>query len=404
MRKPTLQLIVGAIVGVALIVVAWALIPGRVDMLVLSDGVKTGTVEGYADGICRFDGAAIPRGSIYFIGLDAELPAPVPRDSMRDEVHLRAGSIHPGPLVSIDATRVVTPTAVHPRKDVAWIWLTPTISGSNQDLSAADVTNDEQPTYLWEGRIEVDNVFEGRTLAMDVHGRHKWRGVYQVKFLEKWIKNAASVSSLSGGSLRSFRVNEIAPLEMSYTIHADHHHEYDDPNGDITLRGQAGGKITGDELSAVLGGSVLRFDTPVDATNTSSWTQSRSFASFREYEEFVSHFYTMQNRQGCYELSIAFGGSFEHGTVAEQRQRYRGIDRGGSSPIHPDPDADFLKNLPGYMPDGANLYGCLDKPEQTEVRGELVFPTDTGPLNNPQQISIKWSFARSPCRTGLTCA
>ena len=389
MQKQTSQLIAGAIVGVALIVVAWALIPGRADMLILAGGVKTGTVEGYSDGTCKFDGVAIPRGSIFFIGLDAELPAPTPQDSMRDEVHLHGGSIYPGPLVSIDATSVVTPTAIHPRKDVAWIWLTPAIPGSDQDLSAVAVTNGEQPTYLWEGRIEVDNVFEGRTLAMDVHGRHKWRGIYQVKFLEKWTDS--SVSDLSG---RSFYVNKFVPLEMKYTIQANHHHDYDHKWGDVVLRGQAVDVLTGDELRAVLRGEVLRFETPVGATSTSNGTQSRSFASWKEYQEFETRFNTVRQR-GCYWVNISFGGSADHGTPAEQRQRYRGIDRSGSSPIHPDPDADFLRVMPAYMPDGTNVYGCLDKPEQTEAQGGLTFPTDPGPLNSPGQISIKWSFVRN---------
>jgi hypothetical protein len=47
------------------------------DMVIGADCMKTGTVEGYAGGVCAFDGAPVPRASIYYIGLDAE-PPPAP--------------------------------------------------------------------------------------------------------------------------------------------------------------------------------------------------------------------------------------------------------------------------------------------------------------------------------------
>jgi hypothetical protein len=54
------------------------------------------------------DSASIPRQSIFMIGLgDPPLPPPRVRNPLQDELHLRDGSIHPGPLVSLDARRAI---------------------------------------------------------------------------------------------------------------------------------------------------------------------------------------------------------------------------------------------------------------------------------------------------------
>jgi hypothetical protein len=232
---------------------------------------------------------------------------------------------------------------------------------------------------------------------MDVHGRHTWRGVYQVKFLEKWIRDAGSVHGLGG---QSFRLNEIVPLEMNYTIQADHHHDYDNRWGDVVLRGTAAGKLTGDRLRDAFLGTILRFEAPTSARDSARPAQPGSFAAWRDFHDFMSGFYTAP-RPGCYQLSIAFGGKGQ--PPNELRALYQGIDRSGSSPIYPDPDADFLRVMPSHMPDGTNVLGCLEAPEQSEVKGGYSYPSaDPGPLNSTEQISIKWSFTR--CREGVACA
>jgi hypothetical protein len=53
------------------------------------------------------------------------LPPPSPQDPSRDEVHRFDKSIHPGRLRSVDAASVFA-AIKHDRKQVAWIWLTPT--------------------------------------------------------------------------------------------------------------------------------------------------------------------------------------------------------------------------------------------------------------------------------------
>jgi hypothetical protein len=147
-----------------------------------------------------------------------------------------------------------------------------------------------------------------------------------------------------------------------------------------------------------LTGDVRRFEKAAVAQAAPGADQPRSFASWQEFREFVSRFETEQ-RPGCYHLSIQF-----RGTPAELRARYRGIQRSGSSPIHPNPDEDFLRVMPAFMPDGTNIYGCLDRPQQAAAEGSYTFPfPDPGPLDSTEQITIRWSFTRVPCSGGRSC-
>ncbi|MGH9366040.1 MAG: hypothetical protein ACRD1B_12370 [Thermoanaerobaculia bacterium] len=89
------------------------------------DSVKIGTLARCTATLCVLSGTEIPRSTIRYIGLGAKLPPPPPRDPSRDEVHRIDKSIHPGPLLSVDADTVATASTTHPRKSVAWIYLTP---------------------------------------------------------------------------------------------------------------------------------------------------------------------------------------------------------------------------------------------------------------------------------------
>lgn len=51
------------------------------------------------------------------------LPPPAVRNPLEDELHLRDGSVHPGPLVSLDARRVTTFARACERRDVRGIYL-----------------------------------------------------------------------------------------------------------------------------------------------------------------------------------------------------------------------------------------------------------------------------------------
>ncbi len=361
------------------------------DTLILTDDVKSGTLEGCSGGVCGFDGAAIPRASIYYIGLDAELPPPAPQDGTRDEVHLRDGSVHPGPLMSIDATNVVTAGAVHPRKLVAWIWLTPLTSGEGQGQAAPSTTTsdgeaenkkeEEWTYYQWEGTIRVENRFIDAK-----YGRHRWRAVYKVKLREEnhggpYLENGRMTHNIG-----------LEPLEFDYEFDADQawlvYPTADMVAKTITMSGHASGQLLGDDLSALnahLWGLDAPYATPYQAPT--------AFASSDE----VSEYFVAQNAgaaPGWYSMSLAFLG-----WGAEKRALYAGIERGGTLPIYDrDPDEAFLDAIPVCMPTPTMIEGRLDRPDQTEVRGDYTYlyrRSGDNAVQAPNEIALEWSFTRT---------
>jgi hypothetical protein len=374
---------------------------GRVaaqDMLVLASGVRTGTAEGYADEICKFEDTAVPRASIYFIGLDARLPMPTPQNPMRDEVHLRDGSVHPGRLVSIDAGSVVTENASYPRRDVAWIWLTPVPrgeGGEEQAVPPPTVSGSEEetgPTYEWEGTVTVENRYSGS------EGRHLWHAEYQVKLLE-----VPRGSTLGRDLTTRFPSADIVPVDLVYRLQAD---QAWDRGGyalqtnaagtiiyaDVTMRGTANGRLDGDRLRTRggLGGSIVRLEAPLpDAQGLSASLASAN--DYYRYSENVSN----PVEPGWYQVFI---GSFPHDSPRDWRAYYRGIERGGQMPpfFPNDADEEVLHWIPSYMPEGTQLIGRLSDPDQTAVRGRHSFPAQgPGGPEDREQITIEWSFTRT---------
>jgi hypothetical protein len=370
-------------------------------MLIGVDGMRTGSVEGYASGVCTFDGAAVPRASIYFIGLDAELPVPTPQNYMRDEVHLRDGSVHPGPLVAIDADNVATENASYPRKQVVWIWLTPMLGGQGQAVPSTtgeeDTAEEERPSYAWAGVIKVENRYSGRT------GRHLWQAEYRVKLLE--VPTNSSKPARYPSTI-SFPTNNLEPVDLAYEITADQNWDGEGykynymwsrvVNGNVTMRGRASGGISGQTLadSRVLVGDVLRLDAPAAGPQEPT-TGIATEAAYDEYREN----YHSPSEPGWYFISIGFvGHAMDHGgetgSPAELLSIYDGIVRGGSMPpTGGDPYGDFVHWIPAY---GSNvdLVGRLDDPEQAEVRGALSFSRD-GNVGPGEHITIEWSFTRT---------
>lgn len=367
----------------------------------MTDGMRTGAVEGYADGNCMFDGAAVPRASIYFIGLDAELPVPTPQDYMRDEVHLHDGSVHPGRLVSIDADNVVTDSASYSRTEVAWIWLTPMPPGEGQAAPSTPPGEDaaeeqDRPTYLWAGTIEVENRYAGRV------GRHRWQAEYRIKLLE-----VPTNSTTPGRQLNvSFASDNLEPLELAYEIAADqnwdgegHKVQYNNGtvvNGDVTMRGRADGLISGQTLvdAGVLHGSILR----LDAATASAQPPTADIATEAAYVEYMQN-YSSPIEAGWYVIYVGFVGHDmdyrgETGSPGKLLSIYDGIVRGGlQPPFFPDPYQDLVHWIPAYGSDVA-VVGRLDDPDQAEVSGALSFSRD-GNVGPGEQISIEWAFTRT---------
>ena len=398
-RLPSLRTLSLTLAVIALTMVAR--VAHAKDILIMTDGMRTGAVQGYADGICTFDGAAIPRASIYFIGLDAELPMPTPQDYMRDEVHLRDGSVHPGPLVSIDADNVATEGASYSRKDVAWIWLTPMLGGQGQaappPTTEEDAEQEERPSYAWAGTIKVENRYSGRV------GRHLWQAEYRVKLLEV---PTDSRKPARYPSAVSFSTNNLEPVELAYEIAADQNWDGEGyaykymwgrvVNGNVTMRGRASGRISGQTLvdSRVLGGDVLRLDAPAAGPQEST----ASIATEAKYDEYRENYHSPVE-PGWYAIYVGFVGHDmdyrgETGSPGELLSIYDGIARGGlQPPAFDDPYRDFVHWIPAYGT-GVDVVGRLDDPEQAEVRGALSFSRDAnvGPGEN---IAIEWTFTRT---------
>ncbi len=401
-----------------LIVIASELVAGGVraeDTLVATDGMRTGSVEGYANDVCRFDDAAIPRASIYYIGLDAELPSPAPRDPLHDEVHYRDGSVHSGRLVSIDATTVITENASHSRKDVAWIWLTPMLGGQGQaapsttpdeeaeDEERASTTADEEAededraSYEWAGIIKVENRYSGRV------GRHLWQAEYRVKLLEVPTNSSAPARY---PSTVSFSTNNLEPVDLAYQITADQNWDGEGykysymwgrvVNGNATMRGRADGRISGQTLvdSRVLVGDVLRLDAPA----ATSQEPTAGIATEAEYDKYRQN-HSSPIEPGWYYISIGFvGHDMDHGgetgPPAKLLSLYDGIVRGGMHPpFFDDPYKDFVHWIPAYGSDVV-LVGRIDDPDQATVRGTLSFSRDAN-VGPGEQITIEWSFTRT---------
>ncbi len=234
----------------ALFVAAAAVLPVSAaadDTLILTDGsMKTGSVDGYAGGVCTFDGAPVPRASIYYIGLDAELPPPQLQDYTRDEVHLRDGSVHPGPLVSIDADNVVTGSAIYPRKKVAWIWLTPLPVGTGQGTGVAPpatTETDRHPTYAWDGTIRVENRYNSGK-----YGWHNWRATYRIKLIE--VDNRTSFAGPPSGP--HVPIKDLEPQQLDYEIHADQNWTVEWGSAGtktVTMLGMARGDLTREDFA-----------------------------------------------------------------------------------------------------------------------------------------------------------
>jgi hypothetical protein len=98
------------------------------DLLILRAGeTRRGELASCDTVACRLDGATLQRSDVVFIGLgDPSPPVPAVRNPLQDELHLRDGSVRPGPLVSIDSRQAVTPARAYARRDVRWIYLAPT--------------------------------------------------------------------------------------------------------------------------------------------------------------------------------------------------------------------------------------------------------------------------------------
>lgn len=361
----------------------------RRDVLLLREGaIREGRLDGCTEHVCTLDGSPTPRAGILFIGLGVVgFEIPEVRDYLRDEVHFTDESFRSAKLLQVDARTVATDQGPFARKRVAWIYLAPPAEQTGAP-APAPAPEEDRPTYLWEGTIEVENAFNGvmhkvsdqRGGNIDVHGRHRWRASFFLRFEEVW--GTSMVHDRAGNTVH---LNDIVPREMSYTIVADQNWWVDNPyrDDDVTYRGKANATLPEEQIvrDRVLLGAVARLDQAPRIEQPRVGCMSE-----QDYNALVG-----EDGAGRYRLTIGFPPS----PPAEARAYYRGIERGGGKPVRDEPDADFLRWLPAFMPDGVNVVGRLRRPDQAEVRGSLCF--EHGGLSEwgRPRITITWSFTRT---------
>ena len=166
------------------------------DLLILRTEIRHGELLSCDATACRLDGSTIPRRDVVWIGLgDPPLPSPTVRNPLADELHLRDGSVRPGPLVSLDAGRVVTPARAYERREVRWIYLAPPPAGSAGGGGAAGGGGgggEEGTCRFWIGTVGRRGVF--RNLLSDNTLTETVRTVYTVRLREGQYSTPGTMS------------------------------------------------------------------------------------------------------------------------------------------------------------------------------------------------------------------
>lgn len=181
------------------------------DLLILRTELRQGELSSCDATACRLDGSTIPRRDIVWIGLgDPSLPSPAVRNPLADELHLRDGTVQPGPLVSLGARRVVTPSRAYERGEVRWIYLASPPAGSaggggpaggggtaGGEGTAGGGGGEDGTCVFWigtVGRFGVSRtVLSSNTLTRTV------RTIYTVRLRERW--HATTPQTMQFGTL-----------------------------------------------------------------------------------------------------------------------------------------------------------------------------------------------------------
>ena len=170
------------------------------DLLILRTELRHGELLSCDATACRLDGSTIPRRDVVWIGLgDPPLPSPAVRSPLIDELHLRDGSVRPGPLVSLDARRVVTPARAYERREVRWIYLAPLPAGSADGGGGAGGGGggEDGTCGFWLGMVGRRGVFRNPLFA-NTH-TETVRTVYTVRLREgpRSTPGTMSIAALS---------------------------------------------------------------------------------------------------------------------------------------------------------------------------------------------------------------
>jgi hypothetical protein len=368
------------------------------DLLIMRDGgQKRGALEWCTGEICRLSGSQIPQSSILWIGLGGSRPPPPSvRDPARNELHLVDSIVRSSSFIAVDPNTVFTDHEPYARKRVAWIHLVPPSSMPGGTARPGAKPPGHGRSWVWDGRIEVENEYNGR------NGEHKWRAEYKVRLLEE--RSDSHDHHVSGMGTHDVLEYDLQPLKLSYVFNARQAWDrgtmgiYRNAageiyNGDVHMNGRASGTFSTDQLkeNEVLRGRVA----PLDASGSPGEDPSYKSPADGSYQ--CDH---PGSSPGWYYVIIKFGSG---ASFKKTRAYYRGIERTGMQLLlesNIDPDFAFLNSLPACMPNNATpAVGRLDSVDQASVRGERSFDVCGGissgcPHDAPQRIRIKWSFDR----------
>jgi len=160
------------------------------------------------------------------------------------------------------------------------------------------------------------------------------------------------------------------------------------------MLGAASGAFDAQQLAEgrVVLGDILELKAPARGGSPAA----ADFASFAAYAAYLGR----PAQPGAYQINLGFINYRQDGPWSLVRNLYRGIDRSGSERLAFDTaDHDFIHWVAPNMPDGTNIVGQLQTPDQAEVKGGYSFPIDGGAAaggDDAQRVTVRWSFRRTP--------
>jgi len=356
------------------------------DLLILRDGTqRRGNLQWCNTQACMLGEEQVPQASLLWIGFDgAKAPAPKPRNGAQNELHLRSGAVQAAMIVSLDPDNVYTERGVQTRRGVAWIHLVPAPLASGGAAAQPGSAPEEAfgKAYVWDGKIEVENVYDGK------NGRHRWHAEYDVRLLE----HPRDYTRFFRDNLRGFTFE---PQHLRYRISADQAYDRGAyAKGTVRMLGAASGAFDPQQIhkGRVVLGDIMELKAPARAGSPAA----ADFASFAAYAAYLGR----PSQPGAYQINLGFINYRQDGPWSVVRNLYRGIDRSGSERLAFDTaDQDFIHWVPANMPDGTNIVGQLQTPDQAEVKGGYSFPIEGGVgsgADDAQRVTVRWSFRRVP--------
>lgn len=218
------------------------------DLLILRTELRQGELSSCDATACRLDGSTIPRRDIVWIGLgDPSLPSPAVGNPLADELHLRDASVRPGPLVSLDARRVVTRARAYERREVRWIYLASPPAGSAGGGGAGTAGGgggEDGTCVFWIGTVGRHGV--SRTVLSSNTQTTTVRTIYTVRLRERW--HSSQTTRIRALDVRGLSVNlQIDDATVRERLRA-------------TLSGPGGNRVAGSgtgHVGAGAGGGLL---------------------------------------------------------------------------------------------------------------------------------------------------